>query len=35
MFTPASASAPKNVAVTPGWERIPAPMSETLPIRSS
>ena len=35
MFTPASASAPKKVAVTPGWERMPAPISETLPMRSS
>ena len=35
MFTPASASAPKNLALTPGCDRIPAPISETLPIRSS
>ena len=35
MLTPASASAAKNVALTPGWLRIPAPISETLPIWSS
>ena len=35
MLTPASASAAKNVAVTPGCERMPAPTSETLPIWSS
>lgn len=35
MFTPASASAPKNLAVTPGCERMPAPTRETLPIWSS
>src|SRR5262249_37064434 len=35
MFTPASASAPKNFALTPGCERMPAPISETLPILSS
>ena len=34
MLTPASASASQNVAVTPGWERMPAPISETLPTRS-
>ena len=26
---------PKNVAVTPGCERMPAPISDTLPMRSS
>ena len=31
MFTPASASASQNVAVTPGCERMPAPISDTLP----
>src|SRR5262245_2513604 len=35
MFTPASASAEKKRAVTPGWVRIPAPISETLPTWSS
>ena len=35
MFTPAPARALKNLAVTPGCERIPAPISDTLPIRSS
>ena len=35
MFTPAAASAEKNLAVMPGWERMPAPISETLPIWSS
>ena len=35
MLTPASASAPKNVALTPGLDRIPAPTREILPIRSS
>src|SRR6202035_3041398 len=35
MLTAASASAPKKVALTPGWERMPAPISDTLPIRSS
>ena len=35
MFTPASASALKNLAVMPGWLRMPAPISETLPIWSS
>jgi hypothetical protein len=31
-LTPASASAPKNRADTPGCERIPAPTSDTLPM---
>ena len=35
MFTPEEASAEKNFAVMPGCERMPAPMSETLPIWSS
>ena len=35
MLTPASASAAKNVAATPGCERMPAPTSDTLPIWSS
>ena len=35
MLTPASASASQNVAVTPGCERIPAPISDTLPMWSS
>ncbi len=35
MLTPASASAAKNVAETPGWLRMPAPTSDTLPIWSS
>ena len=35
MFTPASASAVKNFAVTPGCERMPTPMTDTLPIVSS
>ena len=35
MFTPASASAAKNFADTPGCERMPAPTSDTLPIWSS
>src|SRR5262245_43017201 len=35
IFTPASASAEKNRAVMPGWVRIPAPISETLPTWSS
>ena len=35
MFTPASASALKNVALTPGWDRMPAPIRDTLPMRSS
>ena len=35
MLTPAAASAEKNFAVTPGCERMPAPISETLPIWSS
>ena len=34
-FTPASASAPKNRADTPGCDRMPAPMSDTLPMWSS
>ena len=34
-LTPASASAPKNRAETPGCERMPAPISETLPTWSS
>ena len=32
---PASASARKNRAVTPGWVRMPTPTTETLPIWSS
>ena len=35
MLTPADARDAKNFAVMPGWERMPAPISETLPIRSS
>jgi hypothetical protein len=35
MFTPASASALKNVALTPGLDRMPAPTREIFPIRSS
>ena len=35
MFTPASANAEKNFAVTPGWDRMPTPITETLPIWSS
>ena len=35
MLTPAAASAAKNFAVMPGCERMPAPISETLPILSS
>ena len=35
MLTPALASALKNVAETPGCERMPAPTSESLPIWSS
>ena len=35
MLTPASAIAAKNVAVTPGCERMPAPISDTFPIWSS
>ena len=35
MLTPAEASAAKNRAVMPGCERMPAPISETLPIWSS
>ncbi len=31
-FTPASDIAAKNVAVTPGCERMPAPTRESLPI---
>ena len=31
MLTPASASASQKVAVTPGCDRIPAPISESLP----
>ena len=34
MFTPSSASTAKTFAATPGWERIPAPTIETLPISS-
>ena len=34
-LTPASASASKNFAETPGCERMPAPIRETLPIWSS
>ena len=35
MLTPTSASASQKVAVTPGWLRMPAPTSETLPMWSS
>src|SRR5699024_2756412 len=35
IFTPAAASASQNCAVTPGWERIPAPTRDTLPTSSS
>ena len=35
MLIPALASASQNVAVTPGWERMPAPISDTLPMWSS
>ena len=35
IFTPASAMAAKKVAVTPGCERIPAPISESFPTVSS
>src|SRR5262249_1278304 len=35
MLTPASARAAKNLAATPGWDLIPAPMSDTLPTWSS
>ena len=35
MFTPASASAEKNFADTPGCERMPTPITDTLPIWSS
>ena len=35
MFTPAEARAAKNFAVMPGCERMPAPMSDTLPMWSS
>ena len=34
MFTPSSASVEKTRAATPGCERMPAPMIETLPISS-
>ena len=34
-LTPAWAMAEKNLAVTPGWLRMPAPISETLPTLSS
>ena len=34
MFTPSLASTPKTFAATPGWERMPAPTIETLPISS-
>ena len=34
-LTPAWASASKKVAETPGCERMPAPISETLPMASS
>ena len=34
MFTPACPSTLKVLAATPGWLFIPAPMTETLPIRS-
>ena len=32
MLTPASLSALKSLADTPGWERIPAPTRESLPM---
>ena len=35
MLTPAWAMAPKNLAATPGCERMPAPTSDTLPMWSS
>ena len=35
MLVPALASAAKNFAVMPGCERMPAPISDTLPIWSS
>ena len=35
MLMSALASASQNVAVTPGWLRIPAPTRETLPMWSS
>ena len=35
ILIPASAIAAKKVAVTPGCERIPAPISESFPIESS
>ncbi len=35
MLTPASPSAAKKPAATPGCERMPAPISETLPTWSS
>ena len=35
MFTPASPSTVKVLAATPGWLFIPAPTSETFPIRAS
>ena len=35
MLTPAAAIAEKNFALTPGWDRMPAPIREILPILSS
>jgi len=35
MLTPAEAMAAKNFDVMPGWERMPAPINEILPILSS
>src|ERR1019366_69666 len=34
MFTPSSASTSNTLAATPGFERMPAPMIDTLPISS-
>ena len=35
MLIPSPPSTSKTLAATPGWERMPAPTIETLPIRSS
>jgi hypothetical protein len=35
MLTPASPMHAKNDAATPGWDRMPAPISDTLPTWSS
>ena len=35
MFTPSAPSVVKTFAATPGWDFIPAPMTDTLPIDSS